>query len=97
MHNTTIAKKALKSNNERYLPYRRKGVYGYLSTHESYNELNNLFKSKQKNILLNRNTFNTKVMNQMNDIDKDGLNSTRFRIVKREPFHKNHEIIEVLI
>ena len=32
-----------------------------------------------------------------NDIDKDGLNSTRFRIVKREPFHENHEIIEVLI
>ena len=43
------------------------------------------------------NTFNTKVMNQMNDMDKDGLNSTRFRIVKREKFHEKHEIIEVLI
>ena len=97
MHHVSISKKSLKSNNERYLPYRRNGVYGYLSSHESYGELGNLFKSKQKNILLNRSTFNTKVMNQMNDIDKDGLNSTRFRIVKREPFHENHEIIEVLI
>tara|TARA_R100000908_G_scaffold65099_1_gene51840 strand:+ start:18009 stop:19475 length:1467 start_codon:yes stop_codon:yes gene_type:complete len=97
MHQVGIAKKSLKTNNERYLPYRRSGVYGYLSSHESYNDLNNLFKSNKKNILLNRNTFNTKVMNQMNDMDKDGLSSTRFRIVKREKFHERHEIIEVLI
>lgn len=97
MHQVGIAKKSLKTNNERYLPYRRNGVYGYLSSHESYKDLNNLFKSNKKNILTNRNTFNTKVMNQMNDMDKDGLNSTRFRIVKREKFHEKHEIIEVLI
>ena len=30
-------------------------------------------------------------------VQKDGLNSTRFRIVKRENYQQKHEIIEVVI
>ena len=48
-------------------------------------------------IMTNRNTFNKKVRNQMQDVDKDGLSSTRFRIVNRQDYQGKHEIIEVVI
>jgi len=47
--------------------------------------------------MTNRNTFNKKIKNQMQDIDKDGLSSTRFRIVNKESYQGKHEIIEVVI
>ena len=47
--------------------------------------------------MTNRNTFNKKVRNQMQDIDKDGLSSTKFRIVNRKDYQSKHEIIEVVI
>ena len=96
-HNVSFSKKLLKNNSERYLPYRRNGAYGYLSSKESYIELNNLYKSTNRDIIANRNTFNKKVINEMGDTDSDGLSSTRFRIVKRENYRDKHEIIEVLI
>tara|TARA_X000001036_G_scaffold367014_1_gene352013 strand:+ start:242 stop:1705 length:1464 start_codon:yes stop_codon:yes gene_type:complete len=96
-HNVNFSKKSLKNNTERYLPYRRNGAYGYLSSKESYIELNNLYKSTNKDVVANRNTFNKKVVNEMGDTDSDGLSSTRFRIVKRENYRDKHEIIEVLI
>ena len=33
----------------------------------------------------------------MSDMDKDGLTSTRFRIVNRKDYQGKHEIIEVVI
>ena len=33
----------------------------------------------------------------MKDIDKDGVSSTKFRIVNRQDYHGKHEIIEVVI
>ena len=33
----------------------------------------------------------------MQDMDDDGLSSTRFRIVNRENYQEKHEIIEVVI
>jgi len=96
-YNVGFANKSLKSNTERYLPYRRNGSYGYLSSHDDYLNLENLIKSEHPEIMTNRNTFNKKIRNQMQDIDKDGLSSTRFRIVNRQNYRENHEIIEVVI
>ena len=54
-------------------------------------------RSEHPEIMTNRNTFNKKVRNQMQDVDKDGLSSTRFRIVNRQDYQGKHEIIEVVI
>jgi len=96
-YNIGFANKSLKSNTERYLPYRRNGAYGYLSSEEQYLNLENLTRTEHPEIITNRNTFNKKVRNQMQDIDKDGLSSTKFRIVNRKDYQGKHEIIEVLI
>ena len=96
-YNVGFANKSLKSNSERYLPYRRNGAYGYLSSHDDYLNLENLTRSEHPEIMTNRNTFNKKVRNKMQDVDKDGLTSTRFRIVSRENYQEKHEIIEVVI
>ena len=96
-HNVEFANKSLKSNTERYLPYRRNGAYGYLSSEEQFLNLQNLMRSEHPEIMTNRNTFNKKVRNQMQDVDKDGLSSTKFRIVNRQNYQGKHEIIEVVI
>ena len=96
-YNVEFANKSLKSNTERYLPYRRNGAYGYLSSNEQYLNLENLMRSEHPEIMTNRNTFNKKVKNQMQDIDKDGLSSTKFRIVNRKDYQSKHEIIDVVI
>ena len=48
-------------------------------------------------IMTNRNTFNKKVRLNMSGIDKDGLSSTKFRIVNRKDYQSKQEIIEVVI
>ena len=96
-YNVAFANKSLKSNTERYLPYRRNGAYGYLSSTEQYLNLENLTRSEHPEIMTNRNTFNKEVRNQMQGIDKDGLSSTKFRIVNRKDYQGKHEIIEVVI
>jgi len=96
-YNVKFANKSLKNNIERYLPYRRNGAYGYLSSKEQYLNLENLTRTEHPEIMTNRNTFNKKVRNQMQDIDKDGLSSTKFRIVNRKDYQGKHEIIEVVI
>jgi len=96
-YNVGFANKSLKNNTERYLPYRRNGAYGYLSSAEQFLNLENLTRSEHPEIMTNRNTFNKKIRNQMQDIDKDGLSSTKFRIVNRQDYQGKHEIIEVVI
>ena len=96
-YNVGFANKSLKSNTERYLPYRRNGAYGYLSSREDYLNLEHLKRSEHPEIMTNCNTFNKKVRNEMKDMDTDGLSSTRFRIVNRYDYQKKHEIIEVVI
>ena len=96
-YNVGFANKSLKSNTERYLPYRRNGAYGYLSSNEDYLNLENLMRSEHPEIMTNRNTFNKKVRNEMQDMDADGLSSTKFRIVNRNDYQEKHEIIEVVI
>ena len=96
-YNVKFANKSLKNNTERYLPYRRNGAYGYISHQNEYLNLENLTRSEHPEIMTNRNTFNKKIRNQMQDIDKDGLSSTRFRIVNKESYQGKHEIIEVVI
>jgi hypothetical protein len=96
-YNVGFANKSLKSNTERYLPYRRNGAYGYISTVDQFLDIENLMKSEHPEIMTNRNTFNKKIRNEMQDMDDDGLSSTRFRIVNRENYQEKHEIIEVVI
>mgnify|MGYP001170358245 CR=1 FL=1 len=96
-HNVGFADKPLKSNTERYLPYRRNGAFGYISSTEEYFNLENLPRIEHTEVKTNRNTFNKKVRNQMRDTDIDGLTSTRFRIVNRENYREKHEVIEVVI
>ena len=96
-YNVGFANKSLKNSIERYLPYRRNGAYGYISPQNEYLNLENLTRSEHPEIMTNRNTFNKKIKNQMQDIDKDGLSSTRFRIVNKESYQGKHEIIEVVI
>ena len=96
-YNVGFANKSLKSNTERYLPYRRNGAYGYLSSEEDYLNLEILTRTEHPEIMTNRNTFNKKVRNEMQGIDKDGISSTKFRIVNRNAHHGHHEIIEVVI
>ena len=95
--NVDFANKSVKSSKERYLPYRRNGAYGYLSHPREFANLENLSRTGHREVVINRNTFNTQVKNQMKDIDKDGLSSTKFRIVNRENYQIKHEIIEVVI
>jgi hypothetical protein len=96
-YNVGFANKSLKSNTERYLPYRRNGAYGYLSSEEQFLNLEILTRTEHPEIMTNRNTFNKKVRLNMSDTDKDGLTSTRFRIVNRQNYQEKHEIIEVVI
>jgi hypothetical protein len=96
-YNVGFADKPLKSNTERYLPYRRNGAYGYISSTEEYSNLENLIRTEHPDIKSNRNTFNKKVRDQMQDVDNDGLSSTKFRIVNRKNYQSKHEIIEVVI
>jgi hypothetical protein len=96
-YNIEFANKSLKNNTERYLPYRRNGAYGYISSEEQYLNLENLTRTRHPEIMTNRNTFNKKVRNQMRDVDKDGLTSTKFRIANRKDYQVKHEIIEVVI
>ena len=96
-YNVGFANKSLKSNKERYLPYRRKGAYGYLSADFEYQILEDFTRSDNPEIVTNRNIFNKKVGNQMSSIKTDGLSSTRFRIVDRQDYEVKHEIIEVVI
>ena len=96
-YNVGFANKSLKSNTERYLPYRRNGAYGYISSEEQYLNLENLTRTEHPEIMTNRNTFNKKVRLNMSGIDKDGLSSTKFRIVNRKDYQSKHEIIEVVI
>jgi hypothetical protein len=96
-YNVGFANKSLKNNTERYLPYRRNGAYGYISSKEQYLNLENLTRSEHPEIMTNRNTFNKKVRDQMQDVDNDGLSSTKFRIVNRKNYQSKHEIIEVVI
>ena len=96
-YNVGFANKSLKSNKERYLPYRRKGAYGYLSADFEYQILEDFTRSDNPEIVTNRNIFNKKVGNQMSSIKTDGLSSTRFRIVNRQNYQGKHEIIEVVI
>jgi len=96
-YNVGFANKSVKSNSERYLPYRRNGAYGYLSSKEQFTNLETLSRNEHPEIKTNRNTFNKKVRIQMTDTDTDGLTSTRFRIVNRNNYREHHEIIEVVI
>ena len=96
-YNVGFANKSLKGNTERYLPYRRNGAYGYISSEEQYLNLENLTRTEHPEIMTNRNTFNKKVRLNMSGIDKDGLSSTKFRIVNRKDYQGKHEIIEVVI
>jgi hypothetical protein len=96
-YNIGFANKSLKSNTERYLPYRRNGAYGYISSEEQYLNLDNLTRTEHAEVVSNRNTFNKKIRNQMQNIDKDGISTTKFRIVNRKNYRENHEIIEVVI
>ena len=95
--NVEFANKSLKSERERYLPYRRNGAYGFISTEEGYLNIENLTRSNHHDIKSNRSTFNKKVSIDMADINTDGLSSTKFRIVKRKDYQAKHEIIEVVI
>ena len=60
-------------------------------------ELRNLEDSSHPHILTNKNIFNKKISNFDSNLQKDGLNNTRFRIVNRVNYKEKHEIIEVVI
>tara|TARA_R100000908_G_scaffold47710_1_gene23589 strand:+ start:542 stop:2011 length:1470 start_codon:yes stop_codon:yes gene_type:complete len=96
-HNLDFAKKIVKTSTERYLPYRRKGYFGYINQNEIIRELYNLQRTKQKDILKNKKVLSKKLLKFDESVKKDGLNSTRFRIISRENFKDNHEIIEVML
>ena len=96
-YNVGFANKSLKSNTERYLPYRRNGAYGYLSSNEEYLNIENLLRTSHHEVKANRNTFNKKIRMNMSDMEKDGISSTKFRIVNRQDYQGKHEIIEVVI
>ena len=87
----------IKTSDERYLPYRRKGYYGYIGDIKDLQELTNLQDSSHPQVLTNKNIFNKKISKFEETLQKDGLNNTRFRIVNRENYKDKHEIIEVVI
>tara|TARA_Y100000592_G_scaffold100635_1_gene181630 strand:+ start:6061 stop:7524 length:1464 start_codon:yes stop_codon:yes gene_type:complete len=95
--NLQFGKKLIKTSDERYLPYRRKGYYGYIGDINDLHELRNLEDSSHPQILTNKNIFNKKLSNFDSNLQKDGLNNTRFRIVNRKNYQDKHEIIEVVI
>ena len=95
--NLHYGKKLIKTSDERYLPYRRKGYYGYIGDIKDLQELTNLQDSSHPQVLTNKNIFNKKISKFEETLQKDGLNNTRFRIVNRENYKDRHEIIEVVI
>jgi hypothetical protein len=50
-YNIEFANKSLKNNTERYLPYRRNGAYGYISSEEQYLNLENLTRTRHPEIM----------------------------------------------
>ena len=95
--NVELGKKWNKKSKERYLPYRREGYYGYIGNVDELTELSEPNESHHPSVSTNKNIFNKKVINFEKNMDKDGLNNTRFRIVNRENYKDKHEIIEVVI
>tara|TARA_Y100000592_G_scaffold84132_1_gene134684 strand:- start:28 stop:1488 length:1461 start_codon:yes stop_codon:yes gene_type:complete len=97
IHHLDMGKKMIKTSTERYLPYRRNGYYAYIGDINNLSKIRNYKESSDTQINNNRNIFNKKINNFEQVVQKDGLNSTRFRIVKRENYQQKHEIIEVVI
>ncbi len=97
INHVDFGKKMIKTPTERYLPYRRNGYYAYIGDIQKLQDIKNYKESFNSEINSNRNIFNKKLNNFETDVKKDGLNSTRFRIVKRENYQDKHEIIEVVI
>ena len=96
-HNVITGKKLIKSSNERYLPYRRNGYFGYIGDIENLQNLKYLEDSSKPEVISNRNIFNKKLSDFDDNMKKDGLSMTKFRIVNRENFKDKHEIIQVVI
>ena len=92
-----LGKKWNKKSKERYLPYRREGYYGYIGDVDELTQIREPLESQHPAVITNKNIFNKKVINFEKNMDKDGLNNTRFRIVNRENYKDKHEIIEVVI
>jgi len=97
IRDVSLAKKTIKSTQERYLPYRRKGYYAYIGEYEKFKHNKNQSKSFDPEVKTNRNLFIKKLPNFEDEIKMDGLSSTRFRIVNRKNYQEKHEVIEVVI
>ena len=96
-HNVITGKKLVKTSTERYLPYRRNGYFAYIGDIDELKNLKYLEDSSHPEVMNNRNIFNKKLNNFEKSLQKDGLSTTKFRIVNRENFKDKHEIIEVVI
>jgi hypothetical protein len=97
INNVVFENKYVKRGVRRYLPYRRGGAYGYIASEKDYSKSEGLIDTNYNESLMNRKTFNLKVINEMKDIDTDGLSSTKFRMVNRKDYREKHEVIEVVI
>jgi hypothetical protein len=97
VNNVVFENKYVKKGVKRYLPNRRNGAYGYIALEKDYLKSEGLINTNYNESLINRKTFNLKVLNKMKDNLKDGLSSTKFRIVNRKDYQGKHEIIEVVI
>ena len=69
-------------------------IFG-LAKYERWNKKERII--NLENSISLRNIFNKKLNDFENNMKKDGLSMTRFRIVNRETFKDKHEIIEVVI
>ena len=95
--NIKYGKKIIKTSQDRYLPYRRNGYYGYIGDVQELKNLRNIDDSSHPEIRTNKNIFSKKINNFEENLQKDGLNTTRFRIVNRENYKDKHEIIQVVV
>ena len=92
-----FGKKFVKSSTERYLPYRSNGYYAYLTEDGKLKELFNYNLTQDKQIMKNKKVLANKLSNFEKSMQTDGLSTTQFRIIGRDNFKDNHEIIEVML
>ena len=71
-------------------------IVQYLTEDGKLKELFNYNLTQDKQIMKNKKVFN-KLSNFEKSMQTDGLSTTQFRIIGRDNFKDNHEIIEVML
>ena len=91
------AKKEIKKPSTEYLPYRRNGYFGFIGSNFQYKLFTKSDEIELETNIACKNLFTSRMYDMEKHLKEDGLGNTRFRIVKRENFKQDHELIQVIV